>query len=141
MDGQILDRVHFYKYLGLMVDDHLNFNKHIQEMNKVVSHKLFMFSKMRNYMGEKDAILLFKTMILPIIEYCDIIYEDPEEECYYSKHVDHAVIYIHVYIINLIQQSSTTSVVELGIQIPHLLSMKVLVQRILVRLTVSLNKG
>ena len=45
---------------------------------------------------------------------------DPEEECYYSKHVDHAVIYIHVYIINLIQQSSTTSVVELGIQIPHL---------------------
>ena len=45
---------------------------------------------------------------------------NPEEECYNSKHVDHAVIYIHVYIINLIQQSSTTSVVELGIQIPLL---------------------
>ena len=45
---------------------------------------------------------------------------DPDEECYYSKHVDHAVIYIHVYIINRIQQSSTTSVVELGIHIPHL---------------------
>ena len=45
---------------------------------------------------------------------------DPDEECYYWKHVDHAVIYIHVYTINLIQQSSTTSVVELGIHIPPL---------------------
>ena len=75
LDGQMLDRVHFYKYLGLMVDDHLNFNKHIQDMNKIVSHKLFMFSKIRYYIEEKDAILLFKTMILPILEYCDIIYE------------------------------------------------------------------
>ena len=75
MDGQMLDRVLTYKYLGLMIDDHLRFNKHIQDMNRIVSHKLFMFSKIRYYIAEKEAILLFKTMILPIIEYCDIIYE------------------------------------------------------------------
>ena len=75
LDGQMLDRVHSYKYLGIIIYEHLNFNRHIQEMNKIVSHKLFMFSKIRYYIGEKDAILLFKTMILPILEYCDIIYE------------------------------------------------------------------
>ena len=75
MITQILDRVFSYKYLGLMIDDHLNFNKHILEMNKIVSYKLFMFSKIRYYIRERDAILLFKTMILPILEYCDIIYE------------------------------------------------------------------
>ena len=75
LDGQILDRVHFYKYLGLTIDDQVNFNRHIQDMNKIVSHKLYMFAKLRYYIEEKEAILLFKTMILPVIEYCDIIYE------------------------------------------------------------------
>ena len=75
MDGQTLDRVFAYKYLGVTVDDRLNFNKHIMDMKKIVSHKLFMFSKIRYYIREEDAILLFKTMILPVLEYCDIIYE------------------------------------------------------------------
>ena len=75
MDGQALDRVHCYKYLGLNIDDNLNFNKHIQDMNKIITHKLYMFSKIRFYIGEKDAIILFKSMILPIVEYCDIVYE------------------------------------------------------------------
>ena len=75
MDRQTLDRVHCYKYLGLSIDDNLNFNKPVQDMNKIVTHKLYMFSKIRFYIGEKEAILLFKTMILPIMEYCDIIYE------------------------------------------------------------------
>ena len=44
-------------------------------MNKIVTHKLYMFSKIRFYIGEKEAITLFKSMILPIIENCDIVYE------------------------------------------------------------------
>ena len=75
MDGQMLDRVFTYKYLGITVDDHLNYNKHLMEMKKIVSHKLFMFSKIKYYIRETDAILFFKTMILPVMEYCDIIYE------------------------------------------------------------------
>ena len=75
MDGQTLDRVHCYKYLGLSIDDILSFNKHVQDMHKIVTHKLYMFSKIRFYIDEKAAISLFKTMILPIIEYCDIVYE------------------------------------------------------------------
>ena len=47
LDVQMLDRVHLYKYFGLMVDDHLNINKHIQDLHKIVSHKLFMFAKIR----------------------------------------------------------------------------------------------
>ena len=53
----IFDRVHLYKYLGLAIDDNLCFNKHIQDMNKIVTQKLFMFSQIRYYIGEKEAIL------------------------------------------------------------------------------------
>ena len=49
MDCQAFDRVHCYKYLGLNIDDNFNFNKHIQDMNKIVTHKLYMFSKIRFY--------------------------------------------------------------------------------------------
>ena len=59
----------------MCIDDNLNFNKHVQDMYKIVTHKLYMFSKFRYYIGEKEAILLFKSMILPILEYVDIIYE------------------------------------------------------------------
>ena len=45
LDGQILDRVHFYKYLGIIIDDQLTFNRHIQDMNKIASHKLYMLLK------------------------------------------------------------------------------------------------
>ena len=36
-----LERVCSYKYLGFILDDHLNFNKHINSMVSTVSHKLY----------------------------------------------------------------------------------------------------
>ena len=60
MDRQTLDRVHCYKYLGLSIDDNLNFNKHVQDMNKIVTHKLYMFSKIRFYIGERKQFYCLK---------------------------------------------------------------------------------
>ena len=72
--SKILDQVCSYKYLGLILDEHLTYNKHIKEMNKVVSHKLYLMSKIRKYLTEQACIDIFKTMVLSVIEYCDIIY-------------------------------------------------------------------
>ena len=70
-----LDRVCSYKYLGFILDDRLNFNKHISEMCNLVSHKLYLLSKIRKYLTQSACISIFKTMILSLIEYGDIIYE------------------------------------------------------------------
>ena len=40
----------------------------------MVSHKLYLMSKIRKYLTEKACIDIFKTMGLSLIEYCDIIY-------------------------------------------------------------------
>ena len=69
-----LERVCSYKYLGFILDDHLNFNKHISSMVSTVSHKLYLLSRIRRYLNDQACILIFKTMVLSILEYGNIIY-------------------------------------------------------------------
>ena len=74
LNNQILNRVCSYKYFGFTLDEHLNFNKHIEELKNLVSHKLYLLSKIRKYITTEACILIFKTMILSLIEYGSIIY-------------------------------------------------------------------
>ena len=74
LNNQILEQVCSYKYLGLILDEQLNYNKHIKELKKLVSHKLYLMSKVRKYITESACINIFKTMVLSLIKYCDIIY-------------------------------------------------------------------
>ena len=74
LNNQILEQVCSYKHLGLILDEQLNYNKHIKELKKLVSHKLYLMSKVRKYITESACINIFKTMVLSLIEYCDIIY-------------------------------------------------------------------
>ena len=79
LNNQILDKVCSYKYLGFTLDEHLNFNKHVLELKQLVSHKLYLLSKIRKYITVEASINIFKTMILTIIEYGDIIYNGTSE--------------------------------------------------------------
>ena len=64
-----------YKYLGIYLDSHLNFNKHIDYVRKITSHKIFTLSKIRRFIDEYTATHIYKTMISPIFDYGDVIYE------------------------------------------------------------------
>ena len=74
LNNNRLDRVSSYKYLGFILDEHLNFNKHISEMCNLVSHKLYLLSRIRKFLTTQACITIFKTMVLSVIEYGDIIY-------------------------------------------------------------------
>ena len=74
LNANILERVCSYKYLGLILDEHLTYNKHVKEMTKLISHKLYLMSKIRRYITQEACINIFKTMVLSIFEYCDIVY-------------------------------------------------------------------
>ena len=73
--AEYLHREHVYKYLGIYLDSHLNFNKHIDYVTKITSHKTFLLAKIRNLIDQKTALYIFKSMIMPIFDYGDIIYE------------------------------------------------------------------
>ena len=70
----IIQQVPSYKYLGIALDNSLNFNIQIQQTMNKVSHKLYILSKIRQFLTVKSAILIYKTMILPYFDYGDIVY-------------------------------------------------------------------
>ena len=74
LSNTVLEKVCSYKYLGFILDDQLNFNKHVKEMIKLITHKLYLLSRIRRYLTKQASITIFNTMILSLIEYVDIIY-------------------------------------------------------------------
>ena len=69
-----LTRSQSYKYLGVFLDSRLNFNTHIDNCSKIVSHKLYILSKIRHFITENTSTRIYKSMIALLIDYGDIIY-------------------------------------------------------------------
>ena len=67
-----LQSVCSYKYLGVTLDSQLNFNLHINKIIASMSGKLKQFQRMRSFLNTRAALLVYKTMLLPILEYGDI---------------------------------------------------------------------
>ena len=57
-----------------VLDKTLSFTKHITNTIKMASHKVYLLTKIRPYLTDKACLNVYKTMVLPYIEYGDIIY-------------------------------------------------------------------
>ena len=68
----LLSSVNSYKYLGVTVDCHLNYNLHVNKIVASVSSKLKQFQRMRIFLTIKAALLVYKSMMLPVLEYGDL---------------------------------------------------------------------
>ena len=66
LNGVSLMNVQNYKYLGIILDPNLSFAKHIANLVSVVNFKAYSFTKFRH--------MLYKSMILPYLDYGDSIY-------------------------------------------------------------------
>ena len=75
IDRRPIDRVTSYKYLGVTLDATLNYNNHLNNCLSLASHNIFLLSKIRKYITFEAATRIYKTMILPIVEYVDILYD------------------------------------------------------------------
>ena len=66
--------VNTFNYLGIKLDNKLDFEPHAKECLRLVSHKLYLVSRIRNMIKSKQAIAIYKSKILPYFEYGDIFY-------------------------------------------------------------------
>ena len=62
MDSQ-LDQVTQFKYLGVVLDPKLTFTK------------LKMLGKIRNIVDRDTAFSLYQSLVLPLLDYCDVVYD------------------------------------------------------------------
>ena len=72
VDGVQIERVYSYTYLGLTLDPSLTFDKHVRKLIGRVSDKIKQLQKMRYFLNIEAATLVYKNMILPILEYGNI---------------------------------------------------------------------
>ena len=69
---QPIDRVRNYSYLGVTLDEQLNYEMHAINTIKRVKCKLAQLRRMKYCLNKQGALLVYKNMILPILEYGDI---------------------------------------------------------------------
>ena len=67
-----LEAVSVYKYLGVSLDSQLNYNLHVNKLISSVTARLKQFRRMRSFLNTKAALMVYKNMLLPMLEYGDI---------------------------------------------------------------------
>ena len=72
--GEPINSVVKFKYLGLIYTN-LNFQAHYSDLINSVQYKIHFLSKISKFLTIKTALLLYKTTILPLIDYGDFIYD------------------------------------------------------------------
>ncbi len=74
INGEEIERVPVFKYLGMMLDSELNFEAHISYIYRKACGKLTLLRKTRVCMNKQIACQLYKSLILPQLEYGDVVY-------------------------------------------------------------------
>ena len=70
-----LEKVTEYRYLGLIIDSQLTFQTYREGLINKVNLKVNYFRKIRPYLTESSALLVYKCTILPILEYADFVHD------------------------------------------------------------------
>ncbi len=70
MDGTTLDRAEDMKYLGIIIDHKLKWNKHINYILNKISRVSYMLTKIRYYIDLNSLKLLYYSLIHPHLIYC-----------------------------------------------------------------------
>ena len=79
LDNTVISFVPDYNYLGMKLDQKLTFELHKTETIKLMSHKIFLLAKIRHLSSLDQALMIYKTKILPYAEYGDILIADTNQ--------------------------------------------------------------
>ena len=70
INGSQIAQVKKAKFLGVIIDDKLNWSDHTKYVTKKISKGIGIIIKARRYFNQKTLINLYNTMVLPFMSYC-----------------------------------------------------------------------
>ena len=73
INGDCIERVKEFKYLGVYLDETLTFEKRVSYSHNKASSKLGALRKSRDCLDQTTALRLYKSLVLPQFDYCDTI--------------------------------------------------------------------
>ena len=80
IEGQQINRVCNTKSLGIHIDQHLSWTKHVNEIAKIVSSGIGALKRLRPFICEDSAILLYRALIEPYFDYCCPVWDGLSNE-------------------------------------------------------------
>ena len=79
------ERVSHKKHLGIKLDEKLNFKKHIDSTFLKVNRGIAVLKKLRYNLPRKSLITIYKARLWPLLDYGDIIHDQPHNESVCEK--------------------------------------------------------
>ena len=76
-NGNVVCKVNEHKHLGLVLDEKLSFKSHIDEKINKTKKTIGMIKYLNKYLPLKTLILMYKSLVRPHFDYCDVIFHVP----------------------------------------------------------------
>ena len=73
MDGKVLKEVETKKTLGVLVDEHLWWDKQIDNISKKASKGIGMLCRVKPYVPTKTLQHLYQALVQPSFDYCSMV--------------------------------------------------------------------
>eukprot|EP00794_Sanderia_malayensis_P020697 gene20697-22733_t len=74
INGDTINRVNQYEYLGVTFDRHMNFSEQLSKISKKVSQRINMLKRVRVNITSATANIIYNSMIAPMMLYCSPVY-------------------------------------------------------------------
>ncbi len=72
--NSFLPRVDSYKYLGVVIDSNLDWKEQVISVINRVRQQIFSILRLKP-IDSKILLLLYKSFVMPVIDYCDIVWQ------------------------------------------------------------------
>ena len=74
INDQEVQKVAATKFLGILIDEHINFKLHIEHLVKKLSKYVGLFYKLRHSLPTSALLTMYKSLFEPHLNYCNIIW-------------------------------------------------------------------
>ena len=76
IEGKSIKKVKEAKSLGLLIDEHLAWTKHIDEKSKKISSAIGALKRIRPFISESTALQIYQALILPHFDCCSSVWDE-----------------------------------------------------------------
>ena len=73
------------KHLGLYLDEKLNFSQHIKIKISKANKGIGIIKRLSHILPRKSLLTIYKSFIRPHLDYCDVMYDQPNNESFLPK--------------------------------------------------------
>ena len=80
-----VERTSYQKHLGLLLDEKLNFKQHVDSAILKINKGISVIKKLRHSLPQKSLLTIYKAFLQPLVDYGDIIYDQPQNESFCEK--------------------------------------------------------